>query len=111
MKIKTSQLVGLPLVWAVAKLENLPVYFDGESLCLHSEGNDPPCPAFDTDPAQGQPIIERERIDVRWTGQEWTAGKLVKWLTGPTMLIAGLRVHVAANLGEEVDVPDEMVAP
>ena len=64
-------------------------------------------PSIDWD--QAGPIIEREKIDTRWTGENWIAGKLVKWVTGPTLLIAAMRCFVISKLGEEVDVPDELI--
>ena len=65
--------------------------------------------------AQGGPIIERERIDLNYDPGEkmWTAhwfGEAeytVYW--GLTPLIAAMRCFVASKLGDEVDVPDELL--
>ena len=54
-------------------------------------------------------IIEQGKIDTRWIGENWIAGKLVKWVTGPTLLIAAMRCYVASKLGEEVEVPEELL--
>ena len=70
-----------------------------------------------TDWSQGGPLIERERIEVgpTFSGTVWIAGYSNKptskkcWSNGPTPLIAGMHCLVASRLGDEVDVPDELV--
>lgn len=102
MKIKTSELTGAALDWAVAKCENEPEYLlnkpwrASELLSQYS-----------TDWAQGGPIIEREKISViEGFNDEWQAGKRPhKFSYGPTPLIAAMRCYVASKLGAEVDVP------
>ena len=71
-----------------------------------------------TDPAQGEPILER--IDgllmKRWVEAKPEMKCQVEihnyngdWVAfGPTLLIAGMRCHVLSKLGEEVDVPEEL---
>jgi hypothetical protein len=104
MKIKTSELKGAALDWAVAKCEGLKL------------GGLPYNPSSNW--KYGGPIIEREQIFVKPTA------KLAKgWRTyqrdpagngicnsqyGPTPLIAAMRCYVASKLGDEVDVPDEL---
>lgn len=62
-----------------------------------------------TDWAQGGPIIERERIHV-YAGPQWTAGiKPGQFVYGPTALIAAMRCFVASKLGNEVDVPEDLL--
>lgn len=74
--------------------------------------------------AQGGPIIERERIDVTWSDNQWvamwwadnsgmaknSAQRFVhnRQKAGPTPLIAAMRAYVASKMGEEVDVPAEL---
>lgn len=74
--------------------------------------------AYSTDWAQGGPIIEREG------GTLWSRGAS-GWVCktrydsandkegptayGPTPLIAAMRCFVASRLGEEVEVPDELM--
>jgi hypothetical protein len=97
--MKTSELTGATLDWAVAECEN--VYcFDGSYT-----------PS--TDWAQGGPIIERERIT--WTGQSSVIRKNLgnhKWTNfeefGPTPLIAAMRCYVASKLGHEIEIPEEL---
>lgn len=116
MKIKTSELTGLALDWAVAKCE-------GVTLEMYAGmwWADP----FDTGTKQqwrvssnwlqGGPIIKKEEIGV-YT-QYPRAGKCV-WFArhkgsikgaGPTPLIAAMRCYVASKMGEEIDVPEELV--
>lgn len=67
-------------------------------------------PAYSTDWAQGGPVIERERMELRGDGD----GGWVAWdylnpkQYGPTPLIAAMRCYVASKLGVEVEIPDEL---
>ena len=123
MKIKSSELIGPALVWAVATCEGYTatikptevvyVHHNGE---WHHNGNwRPP-----TNWAQGGPIIEREKIDCVadpngkdvWMGQLYAtrlSGEKVIRAYGPTPLIAAMRCYVASKLGDEVDVPEELL--
>lgn len=64
-----------------------------------------------TDWAQGGPIIERELISVssQTNGHSWAAKGAHNYSYGPTPLIAAMRCYVASKLGDEVDVPEELV--
>ena len=73
-----------------------------------------PCPSFSTDWVLGGQIIERELIELRYdrTGRwanAWIASTLERMIGGPTPLIAAMRCYVAAKLGDEVDIPDELI--
>jgi len=113
--MKTAELSGAALDWAVAKCElddKLSIYFDestGEPLC-HDDWPDNQIFQPSTDWAHGGPIIERERIELRGDGNEgWIADDNLnpsQW--GPTPLIAAMRCFVASCLGDEVDVPEEL---
>jgi hypothetical protein len=106
MKIKTSELTGAALDWAVAKCEGAPEYlldkpWRASELLEH----------YSTDWSQGGPIIDRERITIRfWEGESDVDA--YKWdtpsSTGPTPLIAAMRCYVSSKLGDEVEVPDEL---
>lgn len=104
--MKTSELTGAALDWAVAKAERRTIdYFRG----IYKPS---------TDWAQGGPIIEREKIGVWWAthyvdddGQEYgnhwyaeTAEGLVG--DGPTPLIAAMRCYLASKLGDEIELPE-----
>ena len=111
--MKTNELTGAALDWAVAKCEpddTVRIYFDedtGEKLCY----DDWDIPEFNpsTDWAQGGPIIEREGIALYLYGNsEWNAHVGGKESTGPTPLIAAMRCYVASKMGEEIEIPKEL---
>jgi hypothetical protein len=98
--MKTSELQGAALDWAVAKCEYFPV----------RDGFDDNCPEYSTDWAQGGPIIDRERICLIDQGGDYWQG-LWGWKEafGPTPMIAAMRCYVAGKMGDEVDVPEELL--
>lgn len=123
--MKTSELTGPALDWAVAKsighLEAGRVVVDLE----YSSGYDPvrwepqlstyysSAYAPSTDWQLGGPIIEREWIELtintRVSEGTWLAtrveGSAICEVMGPTQLIAAMRCYVKSQLGDEVDVP------
>jgi hypothetical protein len=117
MKIKTAELEKQTLDWAVAKVLGRPrAYLVGETFVdLHSMVDKNRANVhWSTDWAQGGPIIEREYIDIAYLPGNctWVA---VADLTdekfeqyGPTPLIAAMRCYVASQLGDEVEVPNEL---
>jgi hypothetical protein len=107
--MKTSELQGPALDWAVAKCEGLmqgQIAIDGCAQGFFSPS---------TDWAQGGPIIEREFICVSAPMHPSTA----PWFaisdstgcksSGPTPLIAAMRCYVGSQLGNEVEVPEELL--
>jgi hypothetical protein len=106
MKIKTSEIQGAALDWAVAQCEGI------SSEDYYETFNEPYTPSIDW--AQGGPIIEREVIVLIHPKHDcWTAHVYDKHrddesytLDGTTPLIAAMRCYVASKLGDEVDVPD-----
>jgi hypothetical protein len=105
MKIKTSELTGAALDWAVARCECGP-----DDI---TQIDDPHF--YSTDWAQGGPIIEREQITIGADGEGWCAGKPwdTDWMSGfvhrgDTPLIAAMRCYVASKLGDTVEVPEEL---
>ena len=69
---------------------------------------------YSTDWAQGGPIIEREGITLRSCidGAAWDAELAYEetiLAPGPTPLIAAMRCYVASKLGDEVDIPEELL--
>ena len=98
MKVKTSELQGAALDWAVAECEQF------------VEDEFEPSENW----ADGGPIIEREKISVWARGNEWASESFVPnqqglECVGPTPLIAAMRCYVASKLGDEVDMPDELM--
>ena len=110
--MKTSELSGAALDWAVAKAWQ-PVYSD-KHLLEHAKDFHP-----STDWAQGGPIIEREKIALRYEPKcDWLfVPPQATWLAnyegvgewdGPTPLIAAMRCFVASHLGDEIELPEEL---
>jgi len=109
-----ASLEGAALDWAVAKClpdDTVRIYFEeetGEKLFL----DDWEVPEFSpsTDWAQGGPIIEREKMTLEWTGEDWMAYiRHDEEYFGPTPLIAAMRCYVASKMGDEVELPNELV--
>jgi hypothetical protein len=108
--MKTSELTGAALDWAVASYADKHV-----SIKDIHWGNYSPS----TDWAQGGPIIERERIATtpltvtvgddkgkkEWfANYEYAGGR---YFDGDTPLIAAMRCYVASKLGKTVEIPKE----
>lgn len=130
--MKTSELTGAALDWAVAKIQGAVQVSEGEHAgLLHwpspKFGPQPAwslrAPTYSTDWAQGGPVIEREGIafaryeyenadDQRWRADYLDGGSYFSSLdlifSGPTPLIAAMRCFVASKLGDEVDVPEKL---
>jgi hypothetical protein len=111
MKIKTSELTGAALDWAVAQIENEPVVFArGAIRYAPGQFSDEVPYSPSTDWSQGGPIIEREwetlcsQMDARDS-----TGTPLWMLVGKDLLPFFMRCFVASKLGDEVDVPDEIV--
>jgi hypothetical protein len=107
--MKTLDMIGPALDWAVAKCEG---NVDWE-IYRRMYG----CPehgtSYSTDWAQGGPIIEREKLCIlpAYKGLDgWRAESQLVFSNGagPTPLIAAMRCYVASKLGDTVDVPEEL---
>jgi hypothetical protein len=117
MKIKTSELTGDALEWVVAQIESGAGPDKAEKQWRYFGRTFHPS----IDRAQGGAIIEREKISVGYQrysspdGTLWDAvlqpapGGKTYLEYGPTPLIAAMRCYVASKLGDEVDVPDELI--
>ena len=112
--MKVTELQGPALDWAVAKCEGIELIGRRYNRLLvdghMSQGQEMMAPYKpSTDWAQGGPIIEREGIAIYLYGDgEWQA-VLEKEYEGPTPLIASMRCYVASKLGEEIEVPIELL--
>lgn len=110
MKVKTSELSGAALDWAVAKCE----YDDLAALNIQypEYAKHYPKVSPSTDWSQGGPIIERERIEIGSYADQWQATMHMEggsiFDRGPTPLIAAMRCYVASKLGDVVEIPDEL---
>ena len=123
--MKTSELTGVTLDWAVANALEVQVWV-GDGPALFLDKHYPFCNSTlgdfwvpSTDWAQGGPIIESEWIRVEpWPNESgenfrWAAtyfdAPLVIVRYGPTPLIAAMRCYVASKLGDDVDIPEELL--
>ena len=104
--MKTSELSGAALDWAVAKCEGV----INESIPNPADYIKDFSYAPSTDWVQGGPIIERERIELIPKGPTWDAMQEYQHIPneGPTPLIAAMRCYVTSKLGDEIDVPKEL---
>jgi hypothetical protein len=118
MKVKTSELQGVALDWAVAKCEDEEVrLIKGQLETRWTENGWKPS----TDWSLAGPIIEREGVCMVFSPKDargaWycVMGKN-RFLSpdfegsGPKPLVAAMRCYVASKLGDEVEVPDETVS-
>jgi hypothetical protein len=65
-----------------------------------------------TDWAQGGPIIERNLITIFRRDEEWFAYSSLSLTTdfhGDTPLIAAMRCYVASKLGDDINIPEELL--
>jgi hypothetical protein len=107
MKIKTNELNGAALDWAVAKCDNilddLQISAEFGAYWTDEDGVEIVY-SPSTDWAQGGPIIELEKIELLLYADGWRAemGSILE--DGATPLIAAMRCYVASKLGDEVDI-------
>ena len=119
MKVKTSDLIGPTLDWAVGDIEFKRLLAQGSHvkqwvLEEHNAGTrtDP----WSSDWLFGGPIIEQEKISVEikphgyWMGSfQYNYADDKEFLTlGPTPLIAAMRCYCCSKLGDEVEIPEEL---
>ena len=135
MKIKTKDLTGAALDWAVAKADdNLHPkgdvrLLDGKVFTIEA-GDYERSDRWQrynpsTDWAQAGPIIQREGISTRLNHKQAQLWEAYIWLPtqhdqseadsnsytafGMTPLIAAMRCFCCSKLGDEVEVPDELL--
>ena len=137
MKIKTNELTGAALNWAVTVAEGDRVFRprvgrpdDWDRAAYEADGSDDRYVVRVQNPTEARfvdwtynpseswwqagPIIERERLSVVIQ----VGGDNPAWHTscprylyhgyGPTPLIAAMRCYVASKLGDEVEIPEEL---
>lgn len=125
MKIKTSELIDAALDWAVAEASGVPVEVTASSppvvrLTNHRDMFEVGARSWAFAPtthwAQGGPIIELNEIGSfhyihGFHGPMWSAsiGSGGFQQDGPTALIAAMRCFCRSKLGDEVDVPEELL--
>lgn len=129
--MKAQDLIGPALDWAVAKCEGCtPLYENIPAGMLRNRVGylvHTTELRYSTDWSLGGPILDREinvlekrdgyfyawrskRTDDKVTIDFKTIkGDREAWAYGPTMLVAGMRAYVKSKLGEEVDIPNELI--
>lgn len=119
--MKTAELTGAALDWAVAKCELL----NGADYTLAMDKDIDGTlrvnfggmyPEWSTDWQEGGAIIERENISITGTNfpwwecdTGWYAHIGDRYAHGSTPLIAAMRCYVASKLGDEVELPEELM--
>jgi hypothetical protein len=126
MKIKVSEANNLVLDYLVAKIDGIALSQVKFSFQIKTHGHLMAQPGFVYSPtsnwAQGGPIIEREKICVEWetydtddtnygywSARMYTPPQGTTYTEGETALIAAMRSYVASKLGDEVEIPDELL--
>lgn len=128
--MKTSELTGAALDWAVAKCEGMDITLlktpvqvmvgDINTIGIYWFTSS-------TNWSQGGPIIEREINVLEKRGGYWYAWRAKRndgyvtttfatisnsketWAYGTTPLIAAMRCYVASKLGDTIDIPKELL--
>ena len=130
--MKTSELTDIALDWAVTMIEKPEAceygVEDWRGQRRRTVKNGEYVYRWHQSWAQGGPIIEREGIDVHrvnpglWSAKWWANNsdmaknpaqrlKPNSPTDGPTPRVAAMRCFVAAKLGHDVDVPEELCQP
>ena len=114
--MKTNELSGAALDWAVAKCEGIEL----ENGCYNrllvdgrmSKGQSMLVPFKPSaDWQQGGAIIEREKIDTYYGEKGWwqaVAETNDVFTFGESPLIADMRCYVASKMGDSVQLPEEL---
>ena len=114
LTMKTAELIGISLDWAVAKCEG--AYLAGYEVDWRNNR----VKKYSIDWAQGGPIIEREMREFGfdlWAGAHVPDGQFAatycrgasdSYMYGSTPLIAAMRCYVDAKLGDEIEIPEEL---
>ena len=113
-KIKTGELTGPALDWAAQEIEYQRMVAEGEHIkqwALDDHRAGASISPYSTDWLWGGQILEREGISIYRMTSDWSAAYIPSGAAqdGPTPLIAAMRCLVAAKLGDEVEVPDELL--
>ena len=129
MKVKTNELTGAQLDWAVATCEGYTDLHKIEGRMPHEPqlGMFPPLReygvmelwelGFSSDWNKGGWIIERERISISPRDGYWEAlyhDNLFQedgsdyFQMGITPLVAAMRCYVASKLGDEIELPEDV---
>ncbi|QDP46029.1 MAG: hypothetical protein Unbinned4052contig1001_29 [Prokaryotic dsDNA virus sp.] len=115
MRVKTSELEGAALDWAAGKAAGYVVYTQPDGPLYRPDNGKYWSPSIDW--GQGGPLIDRYVGLTQYEGDrdpaepfyaETRCENMEAYANGETLLIAAMRAIVAAELGDEVDVPEEL---
>ena len=126
MIVKTAELTGAALDWAVAKADGCVLYKD---ITLNGAwrvwGRNPHPDSAQlleewspsTNWSQGGPIIELEKIECYPNDPVMPKAIIVPSAEkhfyfrqyGPTILVAAMRAYVASKFGDEIEIPDDLM--
>lgn len=122
MKVKTKDLNGRALDWAVMFIELKRLQEKGEYIkpwVLERHTGGSPCGAPSVLWSQCGPIIEREGLNLQTSLGEWVAstpkaveidgGRKYCFASGHSLPIAAMRCYVLSRLGDTVDIPDNLI--
>ena len=124
MNIKTSELSGRALDWAVELALGTHWSINGYFCHSPTEFNRNPKHPYSSDWAYGGPIIDSERISIRFcrdpkdisTDSLYVHAQMreyqydgYSWGGWDFPLVAAMRCFVASKLGEEVDIPEDVL--
>ena len=107
MKVKTSELEGEALDWVVWSIEFKDAARGDDDALLAAVSPFNPSAKW----SQGRPLIDKGLICTKphpsrgWSARGYADARVYH---GKTLLIAAMRCFVSENLGEEVDVPDNL---
>lgn len=119
MKIKTSELTGAALDWMVAKCEGqalLDPHNNEWEYCWNLLGdNSGDYYSPSTNWAQGGPLIQMYEIDLKvveegmWQASNFFNDLAIHRFVGYSPLEAAMRCYVAFKLGDEVEIPENLL--
>ena len=112
MLVKTSDLTGAALDWAVAKCEGVLERIEIEQVNGAWAVAVPDLGCYfepSTDWAQGGPIKEKYQISTTYCNGHVEATVRGYYGQGSTELIAAMRCYVDSKLGDTVEIPDELM--
>ncbi len=132
MKVKTADLKGAALDWAVALIEGYKIVRFERGNISHGDWMDHPrgdlrpvyiaeppfpqsIPYYSTTWEDGGPLIEKYRISIcpsifgGWDAECLEPPMTGNYSKGTSPLESGMRAIVAAKLGDEVEIPDHLM--
>ena len=117
--MKTSELTGKTLDWAVTTIEEPDALRYGVADWIEQRRSkaigDEFVHRYHQNWNQAGPIIEREKINITTYGNDWKAIiyhkcglRIQSKRYGSTPLVAAMRCYVQSKMGDEVEIPEEL---